>query len=98
MAIHQNFSIVISHPITEEPTDATVSFYYYPGHNGNDDEPPSDPECELYSCVVNGEDILDQIPVWQVHNIEGELLDGIFNDDDFDVPDSYDEEWSYNVA
>jgi hypothetical protein len=100
MSFHTGYSFVIGHPVHEDEVDATISFNFYKGYPQTFDEPECYPEIELASCVVDGEDILDQLATWQVHNIESELLEGLFNDDDFDVPDKndYDEEWSYNVA
>lgn len=100
MGTHTGYAIQINHPLTEELVDADVSFYYQHGSIGSSDEPPSDAELELSSCVVDGEDLLDQMSTWQIHNIEGEIMDGVFGDDDFDssYDDEYDEEWSYNVA
>lgn len=96
MGTHTSYFITITHPVLDQPCDAEVSFYYQLGSPGSFDEPPSDAELELSSCLVDGEDILDQLSTWQIHNIESEIMDGVFGDDNFDVdaPDyEYPEEY-----
>lgn len=74
MTIHTNYPITILHPITKDSVEALVSFDYYKGSEGYEDEPPNWPEAEIINCIVDDEDIYDLLEPWQIDSISRQLL------------------------
>lgn len=92
MTFHTNYYANITHPVTELPVEARLTFDYTKPHRGGYDEPPEHGGVEIIEVVVFSENIIKEFSKWQIEALEDELFAVECEGASYE-PDSYNEKF-----